>query len=299
MADLPQETQARHTLFSHPLNGGLARSPARKEELMSPQGASTQNPPAQDGHKHAGWHQKFIVEERFVPAAVRTRLYATSLVLVVVGLTVFLILLQGVQTHTGFQRLDEPVNTWFMSLRSPALTGFMVALAFIFGPIALPIIVLVVVVIWTFLTKHAWRPFLLAAGMITGVILAQVLAPLVRHPRPPVDLMLIGADSTFSFPSGHVLGTSDFLLILAFLIASRRQKTSLTVLLFSIATAVILAQVASRLYLGYHWITDTTASMALSLVILGAVMAIDTARTVRVNGEHVKGEHSQPQVDGT
>lgn len=266
---------------------------------MSPQGASTQNPPAQDGHKPAGWHQKFIVEERFVPPAVRKRLYATSLVLVVVGLAVFLVLLDAVLTHTGFQRLDEPVNTWFMSLRSPALTGFMIALAIIFGPIALPVIVLVVVVSWTIVAKHAWRPFLLAAGMVTGVILAQVLAPLVRHPRPPVDLMLLGPDSTFSFPSGHVLGASDFLLILAFLIASRRQKTSLTVLFFSIATVGILAQVASRLYLGYHWITDTTASVALSLIILGALMAIDTARTVRVNGEHVHGAHSQPQVDGT
>jgi undecaprenyl-diphosphatase len=71
------------------------------------------------------------------------------------------------------------------------------------------------------------------------------------------------------------------------------------VVLFSLAGVVILAQVASRLYLGYHWITDTTASVALALVILGVIMAIDTARTVRVRGESVHGAHSQPQVDGT
>ncbi|PYI64441.1 phosphoesterase [Arthrobacter livingstonensis] len=266
---------------------------------MNHKGASRKNPPEQDGHQSSGWHQKFIVEERFVPVDVRKRLYVTSLVLIVIGFFVFVLLLDAVLTHTGFQRLDQPVNTWFMALRSPALTAVMVALAIIFGPIALPIIVLVVVVAWTILAKHAWRPLLLAAGMATGVVLAEVLAPLVRHPRPPVDLMTLGADSTFSFPSGHVLGTSDFLLILAFLIASRRRITSLTVVLFSIATIVILAQVASRLYLGYHWITDTTASMALSLVVLGAVMAVDTARTVRVKGERVQGAHSQPQVDGT
>lgn len=256
-------------------------------------------PPSGNGNHPTGWHQKFIVEERFVPAAVRTRLHVISLVLVVVGLAAFLILLAGVLTHTGFQRLDEPVNTWFVGLRSPSLTVFMTALAIIFGPVALPIIVLVVVVVWTILAKHAWRPLLLAAGMVTGVILAKVLAPLVQHPRPPVDLMLLAPDSTFSFPSGHVLGTADFLLILAFLIASRRRTRSLTVLLYSIATIVILAQVASRLYLGYHWISDTTASMALALVILGVLMAVDTARTVRIHGEHVHGDHSQPQVDGT
>ncbi|MEO6529891.1 MAG: phosphatase PAP2 family protein [Specibacter sp.] len=62
---------------------------------------------------------------------------------------------------------------------------------------------------------------------------------------------------------------------------------------------MILAQAASRIYLGYHWLSDTTASIALSLVILGALMAVDTFRTVRVPGEHVHGDHSQPQVDGT
>ncbi|WP_449371840.1 phosphatase PAP2 family protein [Arthrobacter psychrolactophilus] len=246
-----------------------------------------------------GWREKFIVEERFVPIATRRRLYRTSLVLATVGLALFLLLLVGVVTQTGIQRLDQPVANWFMSLRSDWLTNIMIALAVIFGPKALPIIVLVILVGWTLLARHAWRPLLLAAGMITGVLLAQILAPLVKHPRPPVDLMLFGADSTYSFPSGHVLGTSNILLILAFLIASRRQNQRLTVLLFTIATVVILAQVASRLYLGYHWLSDTSASMALSLVILGAIIAIDTARTVRVSGEHIHGKNSQSQVDGT
>ena len=255
--------------------------------------------PSQDGQHHPTWHQKFIVEERFVSVGTRRRLYTTSLLLALIGLAVFTVLLIGVLSHTGFERLYPPVNAWFMSHRSSGLTGFMVVLAVVFGPVALPIIVLVVIVLWTVLAKHAWRPFLLATGMVTGLLLAQIIAPLVQHPRPPVNLMLLGADSTFSFPSGHVLGTSDFLLILAFLIASRYQKTSLTLLLFSIAAVVILAHVASPLYPGCHWIRVTTASIALSLIVLGALMAIDTARTVRVPGEQVQGNHSQSQVDGT
>ncbi|MGA7206069.1 MAG: phosphatase PAP2 family protein [Specibacter sp.] len=266
---------------------------------MSENDNSSEISPTRHGDDPVGWRQKFIVEERFVPTATRRRLYTTSLVLIILGLGIFGVLLVGVLTHTGFQRLDEPVHTWFMAQRAPALTGIMIALAIIFGPLALPIIVFVVVVAWTLAAKHAWRPLVLAAGMITGVLLAQILAPMIRHPRPPVDLMLFGPDSAFSFPSGHVLGTADFLLILAFLIASRRQKTSLALALFGFATIMILAQVVSRLYLGYHWITDTTASMALSLIILGAVIAIDTARTVRIAGEQVHGEHSQRQVDGT
>ncbi|MGO4385442.1 phosphatase PAP2 family protein [Specibacter sp. RAF43] len=255
--------------------------------------------PAQHGQRRAGWHEKFIVEERFVAPATRRRLYATSAVLVTTGLLLFLVLLYGVVTHSGIERLDQPVTTWFVAQRAPELTVFMIALAVIFGPVALPVIVLVVIVAWTVLAKHAWRPLLLAAGMATGLILAQVLAPLIRHPRPPVAAMLFGADSSFSFPSGHVLGTADFLLILAFLVASRRQKTAFTVAAVGIAIVGILLQSASRLYLGYHWISDTTASLALSLVIVGMIMAVDTVRTVRVPGERVEGPHSQTQVDGS
>jgi membrane-associated phospholipid phosphatase len=247
----------------------------------------------------SNWREKFIVEERFVPSAVRQRLYLTAWVLIIIGLVVFTVLLFGVVTHTGFQRLDQPVETWFLAHRSAMVTTLMIVLAVAFGPVTLPIVVFVVVVIWTLLAKHVWRPLLLTAGMVSGLILAQVLAPLVRHPRPPIGSMLLGADSTFSFPSGHVLGTSDFLLLLAFLIASRLQKRGFTIAAVSLAVILILAQIVSRLYLGYHWISDTTGSLALSMVVLGIVMTVDTARTVRIPGERVEGAHSQAQVDGS
>ncbi|MCQ9165570.1 MULTISPECIES: phosphatase PAP2 family protein [unclassified Arthrobacter] len=252
-----------------------------------------------DGSRYSRWHGKFVVEERHLAPEARHRLQVTAGVLIGVGLAAFLFLLISVLTHTGFQRLDEPVETWFRTLRSPGLTAVMIGLAVIFGPIALPIIVLVVVVAWAIAARHAWRPFLLAAGMVTGVILAGGLAPLVRHPRPPVDLMLFGADHSYSFPSGHVLGTADFLLLLAFLIASRRQRTGFTVGAFTIAIIGIAIQIASRLYLGYHWISDTTASVALSMVVVGVVIAIDTHRTVLDPGEQPQGPYSQLQVDGS
>lgn len=234
-----------------------------------------------------------------MPAYARRRLYLTSVVLVAVGLTAFVLLAVNVMTHTGYERLDEPVEHWFNAQRSAETTGFMTVLAIIFGPVAMPFIVLITVVVWSLTARHLWRPFLLAAGMLTGVVLAQLLAPLVRHPRPPVMLMLMGPDHTYSFPSGHVLGASDFFLLLAFLLASRLQRRWFTVGAFVVAAALIVLQVASRLYLGYHWISDTTGSVALSLAVVGAVIALDTHRTVRVEGERIEGGLSQPQVDGT
>jgi undecaprenyl-diphosphatase len=244
------------------------------------------------------WHRRFVVEERYLEPAARRRLYVTSGILVAVGLVTFLVLLLAVLTHSGIALLDEPVERWFNAQRSAASTGVMIALAIVFGPVALPIIVLVVLVVWVITARHLWRPLLLAAGMLTGVVLALSIAPVVRHPRPPLGLMLLDPDHTYSFPSGHVLGTSDFFLILAFLFASRIQRTWFTVSAVTLAVVVVVAQVASRLYLGYHWLTDTTASIGLSMVVLGAVIAIDTRRTVRIAGESVDDD-SQRQAEGT
>lgn len=245
------------------------------------------------------FHSKFVVEERYVEPAERRGLYFASAVLVAAGLTGFVLLLVGVLTHTGFERLDRPVEIWFDSLRTADATAFMIVIAIVFGPVAMPIIVTIVTVIWVIAAKHIWRPLMLAGGMVTGVILAQVLAPIVKHPRPPIGLMLFGPDHTYSFPSGHVLGASDFLLLLAFLIASRRRQVWFTISAFTIAVLGIALQIFSRLYLGYHWISDTTSSVALSFVIVGVVVFIDTRRTVRVPGERIEGRNSVRQVDGT
>jgi membrane-associated phospholipid phosphatase len=118
--------------------------------------------------------------------------------------------------------------------------------------------------------------------MVLGVITAQLIAPLVRHPRPPIGLMLLGPDHTFSFPSGLVFGASDFFLIGAFLIASRRHRRWVTVLLFTVAAVMIAVQVASRLSLGRHWLTDVTASVGLSMMITSLAIAVDTRATARV-----------------
>jgi undecaprenyl-diphosphatase len=239
------------------------------------------------------------VEQRFVDPRVRRRLYATAATLLVVGLVAFVVLLVAVLTRTGFERLDRPVEQWFDAQRSGDATRFMTVLAIVFGPIGMPILVLVVLVAWIAMARHLWRPLLLLGGMVTGVVLAQVLAPIVRHPRPPLAQMLLDPDRTYSFPSGHVLGMSDFFLLLAFLVTSRIHRRWFTVVAFVVAAACIVAQVISRLYLGYHWLTDVSASVALSLVVVGAVIAVDTRRTVRVPGEHVGGSYSTRQTRGT
>jgi membrane-associated phospholipid phosphatase len=245
------------------------------------------------------FHDKFVVEERFMDPEARRRLYRAAVILMGVGSLVFIVTLVGVvQSGTGPWGPDEPIREWLLGTRSGTLTGVMIFLAVIFGPIALPIIVLVVTVAWGFAAKHAWRPIVLAAAMLTGVIVSQIILQIVKRSRPPVELMLFGADHTFSFPSGHVLGACDFLLVAAFLIFSRRENLRSAVLGFVAAGVGIVLAIMSRLYLGYHWFSDALSSLSLALVILGAYIALDTWRTARITGERITGELSKADTPG-
>ena len=231
------------------------------------------------------FHEKFIVEERMVPPNVRRNLYVLAGVLGLVGITSFLIILSSVLQKDGVSAIDVPIEHGLNAIRSGPLTVAMIVLAVIFGPIALPIIILVITVLWSIFAKHLWRPLLLAAGTLSGVIIVQLIAHAVQRPRPPLDLMLFGPDLTSSFPSGHVMGASDFLLLGTYLVFSRRRSAKAPIVGFAVATVFVLLAAVCRVYLGYHWATDALASVSLSLIVLGTVIAIDTRRTVKVRIE--------------
>jgi undecaprenyl-diphosphatase len=264
--------------------------------MAGQQGSAGSGASGKSAGRWRAFHDKFVVEERYVDPADRRRLYRAAVILVAAGLALFLATLISVVQADGLSGADVPVRDWLLALRSQTLTVVMIFLAVVFGPIALPIIVLVVVVAWGFAAKHAWRPVLLASAMLTGVIISQIILQIVRRSRPPVDQMLFGIDHTFSFPSGHVLGACDFLLVGAFLIYSRRSNRRAAVFGFIGAGIGIVLAALSRLYLGYHWLSDALASLSLSLVILGGVIALDTWRTARVPGERITGELSKADV---
>lgn len=227
-------------------------------------------------------HDKFIVEERLVEAAAKRKLYLTSVVLMLVGSTVFVAVLADVVNHGGLSEIDRPIQEWLQSGQSEWETLLMVVLAVVFGPLFFPIIVLIVTVAWGIRARHAWRPMLLAGGILFAVVSVRLIAEVVGRDRPPVELMMIGADISASFPSGHVAGATEFVLLLAYLVYSRRRNSWSVVIAFAVAVLCIVAMAVSRVYLGYHWPTDVIASVFLALAVLGGVIALDTHRTVRV-----------------
>ncbi|GEK20881.1 phosphatase PAP2 family protein [Cellulomonas xylanilytica] len=217
-------------------------------------------------------------------AALRARpvLWAVlpGLVLVAAGLGVFFSVLDGVQEKDDLWDLDEPVLDWLVDRRTSAWTSVLAAITFVTGPTVLPIIVGVACLVLGLLRHEWWRPLLLAGAMIGSTLLSLAVKGLVGRARPPEDTMFVpGAETTASFPSGHTIGTATFLLVAGYLVCSRNPSV-LRIVAWGIATVVGTALVAlSRLYLGYHFLTDVVAAVALAVAVLGVVSVVDRLHT--------------------
>ena len=174
--------------------------------------------------------------------------------------------------------VDQPDHAWFVAERSAAATAVFTAVTSVSAPELLPFLVIAGALVWALWKRQWWRPLLLIGAMLFTVALTVLLKLFITHDWPAADQMLLGPDDQHSFPSGHTLVAAVFLLVSAYLVVSRSKRRFVAPAAASAAGLGILAVAVSRLYLGYHWLTDVSASLALALLVLGAVMLLDIGR---------------------
>lgn len=205
-----------------------------------------------------------------------------GILLIVLGTATLLIVHDAVAEGDDLAEADLPVLDWLVAARGPAMTGFLTAVSAVTGPSVLPVIVLVACLLWGLRTHSWWQPSLLAGAMVLSTLVSVTLKSVVARPRPPLDTMSVpGSESTYSFPSGHTVGTATFLLTVGYLIWIRSPHVR-SLVLWAAGTVLGIALVAgSRLYLGYHFLTDVTAGFALAVAVLGVVVVVDRRRAVR------------------
>lgn len=192
------------------------------------------------------------------------------------GLLVFGVMFDAVRERDDFALWDEPVLELLHDARTDVVTAVLAALTFVTGPTVLPFIVLVACVAWGLVRREWWRPALLAGAMIGSTVLSLVVKGLVARPRPPEETMYIpGSETTGSFPSGHTIGTATFLLVAGYLVASRHRTWGIVVAWLVVGVVGTAAVALSRLYLGYHFLTDVVAAGGLAVVVLGVVTVVD------------------------
>ncbi|MFF1832087.1 phosphatase PAP2 family protein [Paenarthrobacter sp. NPDC058040] len=219
---------------------------------------------------------------RFRPApALRLRqrlLFLCAGALFVAGDVVFWLMFAAVLSSSGLATLDGTVHTFVVDSRSPASTAFLGAVSELTSPTVMSVVGGLVAVVWSAWKRELWRPAVLLGAMVLSVILATVIKLDVSRNRPPSSDFLMGPDDALSFPSGHTLGAAVFASVLAYLLVSRSGTRTTAVLAYAGAALLTLLVAYSRMYLGYHWLTDVVASVGVALGVLGLAVFVDAAR---------------------
>jgi membrane-associated phospholipid phosphatase len=183
--------------------------------------------------------------------------------------------------HDGPSRLDPVTAADVLRMRTPALTELAHAFTFLGSEVVVGLLAVLTLV--ALLARGRFtKATLFAIGIGGSAFLTVAVKLLVARPRPGAVDRLGALDTTYSFPSGHTLNSTVFLALLVWLLWPA-AKLAGRIALVAAATVMAVGVAASRVYLGYHWLTDVLASGLVALAWLSLVWLLGSsfARTTR------------------
>ena len=199
-----------------------------------------------------------------LPGTWRTRRAGALAMTAVITLSVFSWLALTTSNGTGLAPHDQSVTTWAADERYPALTAIMQVFTALGSTAGLTILTAICAVL-LFMRGHRVRALVLTATMVGSSLLTVVLKELFGRSRPSTDTLLGPSASTASFPSGHSFNTAVFAGLLAGMVLMTTAAPLYRALAIMAAAGTTLLVGVSRVYLGYHWMTDVLAGWSLGL----------------------------------
>jgi undecaprenyl-diphosphatase len=168
---------------------------------------------------------------------------------------------EDVVNHEPLTTVDLQLLSWIRSHATPTGDRIAMGISTVGGPTAMAIIAIVVAIV---LASRRWWITLAAwiAALAGGGALDWLLKVIIRRPRPVGAEQFLSGHS-FSFPSGHSMGSLVGLgmlayVLIAFWLPARRHRT----LVVAVAFGGVLLIGASRMYLGVHYLSDVIAGFA-------------------------------------
>lgn len=192
-----------------------------------------------------------------------------------IGIVIFMAAFIGSSSADGIGLLNQPILLWMVGHRVAAMTTVATAITILGDPKTVAVICFLIALVWFLWKREIWRPLVLVGSLATADLLAHFIKAATANPRPAMSFMLPPLETNFSFPSGHTIGVATLLLVIGYLLYSRRPERwgFGTWTAFAVSITVLVA--LTRLYLAAHWFTDVLAGFGLGCLVLSAAIIVD------------------------
>jgi undecaprenyl-diphosphatase len=171
----------------------------------------------------------------------------------------------------ALQRIDHSVWRGAHRFRNPGATYFFMVFTVVGTGVGLGVIVLLIGGALVLRGHASWAAFLVVTALGGGVLNHGLKVAFARA-RPDMAEALWRSTS-YSFPSGHAMGSLVVFGALAYLVIRGAQTWRLRSAAVAFALCMVAAIGASRIYLGVHWLSDIVAGVAAGLVWLATTTA--------------------------
>ncbi|MGB2900942.1 MAG: phosphatase PAP2 family protein [Candidatus Acidiferrum sp.] len=186
------------------------------------------------------------------------------------------------------QKFDEFVRDAVHRHAAPWVTWFMQGFSFL-GSVAV-VTTLCVLAIAAFLYFRQVRIAALLAMTMIGMAVLDVTLKLAFHRPRPVGYFG-PTPTTYSFPSGHAMGSVCFYGVLAAILAARASGRAAKWWIWTGAVLLIGMIGYSRIYLGVHYPSDVIAGYCAGAVWVVAVGFLNKIHTNGRKEEMDRGKH--------
>ena len=179
--------------------------------------------------------------------------------------------------------LDLDVAAWLHARTTPTGTALMFALSDVGAPLSVIAITLLTAAVLAW-RRHWYRLVLLLLATVGGEVVNFLMKKAVHRHRPFFEDPILTLTS-FSFPSGHAMGSTVLYGALAAIMIWPMRQMRWRVATVVVAALLVVSICFSRVYLGVHYLSDVVAGCLAGVVWLAAcLMAVDALRHHQSHG---------------
>jgi undecaprenyl-diphosphatase len=183
---------------------------------------------------------------------------ALAALLIIGAIGIFSDLAEDVHTADHITVVDLQLANWLHAHATPSLTRVMLAVSTLHDPLSMSILTVLLALFLRWRGPRDWLPGLLLV-VPGGMLLNTLFKYVFERPRPFFSDPIVTLTS-YSFPSGHVAGSTLFYGFVAALLISRTDSLARRAAIIAAALLMICLVAASRMYLGAHFFSDVLAA---------------------------------------